>query len=252
MRWWPTAHGQSPNQSVPGDPDGTAQTRQGGSWHSDDSKAEEKQGQILKKKPRTENRFRGVVMPTGSHPDIRRVKRKGVYPSIHGNKLWKSSCLLMDYLHKNRPEHCTSVIDVGCGWGVGGIWCAKKLGSRVTSVDADPNVFPFLEATAALNKVELTPLVSRFEKLSTRQLSRFDMLIAADICFWDELVKPVTNMVNRAVKAGVKHILIADPERSPFFEMAERCMDRHCGEIVDWQTRKPIEASGAILVIENA
>ena len=203
-------------------------------------------------KPRIENRFRGVTMPTASHPAIRRVKRQGAYPSIHGNKLWKSSCLLIDYLNKNRPEHCHRVIDVGCGWGVSGIWCAKTLGSEVTSVDADPNVFPFLEASANLNGVATTPLVSRFENLTTRQLAQFDMLIAADICFWDELVNPVTNMVNRAIKAGVKQILIADPERATFFEMAERCVDRHCADIVEWQTRSPIKARGAIMVIENA
>lgn len=206
----------------------------------------------MSSKPRTENRFRGVIMPTGSHPAIRRVKRSGVYPSIHGNKLWKSSCLLMDYLNRNRPQHSRSVIDVGCGWGVTGIWCAKTLGAEVTSMDADANVFPFLEATAELNKVETNHMVSRFEKLTTKQLSQYDMLVAADICFWDELVNPVYNMVNRAVKAGVKHILIADPERPTFYDMAERCADKHCADIVGWQTRSPIKASGAIMVIENA
>ena len=206
----------------------------------------------MSKKPRTENRFRGVIMPTGSHPAIRRVKRQGVYPSIHGNKLWKSSCLLMDYLNKNRPQHCRTVIDVGCGWGATGIWCAKTLNAQVTSMDADPDVCPFLQASAELNKVQITHLVSRFEKLTTRQLSQFDMLVAADICFWDELVNPVYNMVNRAVKAGVKHILIADPERPTFHEMAQRCTDKHCADVIDWQTRSPIKASGAIMVIENA
>jgi predicted nicotinamide N-methyase len=207
---------------------------------------------LSKKHSPTENTFRGIIMPTNSHPAIRKVKREGVYPSIHGNKLWKSSCLLIDYLKKNPPEHFNSVIDVGCGWGVSGIWCAKKMGSKVTSVDADPDVFPFLQATAALNGVKTKPLVSRFEQLTTKQLSKFDMLIAADICFWDELVNPVYNMVNRAVKAGVKQILIADPERSTFHEMAERCMDKHCADVIDWQTSSPIKARGAIMVIENA
>ena len=207
---------------------------------------------MSKKKTLTERRFRGVVMPRASHPEIRRIKRQGNHPSIHGNKLWKSSCLLIDYLHNNPPAHCRSVIDVGCGWGISGIWCARKLGAEVTSMDADPDVFPYLEATAAINKVETDPLVSRFEKLKTRQLADFDMLIAADICFWDELVDPVYNMINRAVKAGVKHILIADPERPTFFEMAERCVEKHCADIVEWETRSPIKASGAIMVIENA
>ena len=203
-------------------------------------------------KSRTARTFRGVTMPTGSHPTIRKVKRSGVAPSIHGDKLWKSSCLLIDYLKKNPPEHCGSVIDVGCGWGITGIWCGKHLGSEVTSMDADPDVFPFLDVVAGINGVQTTPLVSRFEKLSVKQLAQFDMLVAADICFWDELVKPVSNMVNRAVKAGVKHILIADPERPTFFEMAERCADKHCADIVEWETRRGIDASGAIMVIENA
>jgi predicted nicotinamide N-methyase len=207
---------------------------------------------LSKKKARTERRFRGVIMPTGSHPDIRRVKRQGNYPSIHGTKLWKSSCLIIDYLNRNRPEHADSVIDVGCGWGASGIWCAKKLGADVTSMDADPAVFPFLDVAAQLNGVTTTPLVSRFEKLTTRQLSRFDMLIATDICFWDELVEPVYKMVNRAVKAGVKHILIADPERPTFHEMAERCVSKHCAELIEWETRSPIKARGAIMIIENA
>jgi predicted nicotinamide N-methyase len=203
-------------------------------------------------RPRTAYRFRGVTMPTSSHPLIRQIRRQGVNPAIHGNKLWKASRLLIDYLNKNRPAHSARVLDVGCGWGISGIWAAKTLGSKVTSMDADPNVFPFLEASASLNGVTTTSLVSRFEKLTTRQLAEFDMLIAADICFWDELVDPVFNLVNRAVKAGVKHIVIADPERPTFLDMASRCAQRHGAEVLEWQTNSPIRARGALLVLENA
>lgn len=202
-------------------------------------------------KRRTESRFRGVIMPTGSHPAIRRVKREGTYPTIHGNKLWDSSRLIIDYLHQNPPQHARTVIDVGCGWGAAGIWCAKQLGSAVTSMDADPDVFPFLDVAATLNGVATSPLVSPFERLTTRQLSKFSLVIAADICFWDELVDPVFNMVNRAVKAGVKQILIADPERPTFHEMAARSVERHGGEVIQWATRPPSRASGAILVINQ-
>ena len=201
---------------------------------------------------RTERRFRGMIMPTASHPAIRRVRRQGKHPSIHGNKLWKSSCLLLDYLGKHPPAHSGRVLDAGCGWGIAGIWCASRLGAEVTSMDADPDVFPYLETVATLNGVETGHLVKRFEQLTTRELSRYDMLIAADICFWDELVKPVTNLVNRAVRAGVKHIVIADPERSTFLEMAQGCVQRHCAELLPWSCRGSVEASGAIMVIENA
>ena len=46
-------------------------------------------------------RFRGVVMPYSAHSSIRAVKRAGHDPSIHGTKLWKSSCLIIDYLKKH-------------------------------------------------------------------------------------------------------------------------------------------------------
>ncbi len=191
-------------------------------------------------------------MLTTSHPAIRKLKRQHEQPSIHGNKLWRSSFLLIDYLKKKPPERCRSVLDAGCGWGMSGIYCAKTHNAKVISVDADADVFPYLLANAEANEVTVEPLASRFEKITTKQLENIDLLVAADICFWDELVNPVFNLVNRAVKAGVKKIIIADPERSPFFEVAERCADRFCAELLDWRTTKPLNASGSLLIIENA
>lgn len=207
---------------------------------------------MSKSKPRTEYRCRGAIMPTASHPAIRKVKRQGNYPSIHGNKLWKSSLLLIDYLNKNPPEAATTVLDAGCGWGLAGIWCARKLGSEVISVDADDEVFPFLQAVAELNKVSTTTRQARFQELRRKDLRNIDLLIAADICFWDELVDPVFKLIDRAVKAGVKQIVIADPERSSFLEMAERSMQKHYGDLLEWEISKPVKARGALLVIHNA
>jgi predicted nicotinamide N-methyase len=198
-----------------------------------------------------QHRFRGAIFPTASHPAIRRAKRNNEAPEIHGNKLWKSSCLIIDYLHRNPEPRPRRVLDAGCGWGIGGIWCARHFGAAVTSVDADRNVFPFLEVTAELNGVRTEPRVCRFERLGKRDLSAFDTLIAADVCFWDELVGPVANLVNRAVDAGVGRIIIADPERPTFHAMAERCLARHGGELINWRTRGALAASGALLVIDN-
>ena len=208
---------------------------------------------MTSRKPRQHYQYHGAILPTSSHPAIRRMRRRDIQPSIHGNKLWKSSCLLIDYLQETPPANCQSVLDIACGWGIAGVWCAKTLDMEVTSVDADKNVFPYLDAVADLNGVNTTKLVSKLERLTTKQLSEFDMLIAADICFWDELAKPVSNLVGRAVKAGVKKIVIADPERAPFFTVAEHCMERHCAELLQWKVdNADIRAQGALLVIENA
>lgn len=207
---------------------------------------------MKKSKKKTEYKFRGVTMPTSSHPVIRQVRRNGANPTIHGNKLWKSSRLIIDYLKKNPPEHANKVLDVGCGWGISGIWCAKKLGSKVTSMDADPDVFPFLEATATLNGVKTKHLVARFEDLSVAKLAKYDMIIGADICFWDEMMKPLSSMIKRATKAGVKKIIIADPGREPFYKLAEKCEKKHYAEMIEWETKSPVKASGSLLIIENA
>jgi predicted nicotinamide N-methyase len=198
-----------------------------------------------------QHRFRGAIFPTSSHPAIRRAKRHHEAPEIHGNKLWKSSCLIIDYLHKNPEPKPTRVLDAGCGWGIGGIWCARQFGAEVTSLDADPHVFPFLEVTAELNGVRTLQRVSRFEKLTRKDLAAFDTLIAADVCFWDELVKPVSRLVDRAIDAGVRRIIVADPERPTFHSMAEGCLERHGGELLSWSTRGALATSGALLVINS-
>ena len=207
---------------------------------------------IQAKKPRvTERKFRGVTMPTAGHKVIRKVKREGHEPSIHGTKLWRSSFLIMDYLHKHPPESVSNVLDAGCGWGITGIWCARKFGASVVSLDADPAVFPYLKAVAELNKVTTTPMVQRFEQLKKSQLAAFDLLVAADVCFWDELVKPVSKLIDRAIDAGVGQIVIADPERPTFHQMAEKVINRHGGDLIHWGLKGKLKATGALLVINN-
>ncbi len=196
-------------------------------------------------------RFRGVTMPYSGHRVIRAVKRAGHEPSIHGTKLWKSSCLIIDYLKKNPPKRRDTVLDAGCGWGITGIWCAKNWGSAVTSMDADPAVFPYLKAVAKLNGVTTTPWVERFEKVRKKDLEQTDILFGGDICFWDELVRPVGKMIDRAIDAGVGTIVIGDPERPTFHEMAERAINKHGGELLDCRLSGTIKATGALLVIHN-
>jgi predicted nicotinamide N-methyase len=190
-------------------------------------------------------------MPYSGHASIRAVKRAGHEPSIHGTKLWKSSCLIIDYLNKNKPANTRRVLDAGCGWGVTGIWCAKQWGSDTVSMDADPAVFPYLNAVATLNGVETTSWVRRFEQVTKKDLKNIDVLVGGDICFWDELVKPVGKMIDRAIAAGVGTIVIGDPERPTFHEMAESAIEKHGGELLDWRLGGTVKATGALLVIHN-
>ena len=77
-----------------------------------------------------------------THPDIKKLKRK--YPtSIHGNKLWGSSFLLMDYFKKNSLDKTQKVLELGCGWALTSIYLNKQFNCSVTGLDADKEVFEY-------------------------------------------------------------------------------------------------------------
>lgn len=193
----------------------------------------------------------GVTLLTSQHKDIRRLKRQLPPASIHGNKFWGSSFLLMDYLQKKPPKKGCRVLELGCGWGLAGIFCAKQFKANVTGLDADDAVFPYLHLHAQHNQVTVDTLEQRFEQLTEQQLSEYDLIIGADICFWDELADSIYGVVKRAINAGVKTIAIADPERPPFFDLALRCIENFCAELEDHAVDTPRRATGCVLAIEN-
>jgi len=192
----------------------------------------------------------GIQILGSQHKDIKRLRRQ--YPtSIHGNKVWKSSFLLMDYFTKNPiPKHY-KVLELGCGWGLSSIFINKTFGCEVTAVDADKDVHPYLEHLANINDAHVHFQANYFEKITKKQLADYDLIIAADVCFWDELENIHYNLINRAIKAGVKKIVYADPIRSPFEALAERCIEKHLADLVDVELSAPQKARGALLIIEN-
>ena len=131
------------------------------------------------------------------------------------------------------------------------IFCAKHFDANVTATDADPNVFPFLETHNLLNDVEVETVVARYEELKIKDLKGFDYVLGGDICFWDELVDPLYSLVKKAVKAKVGTIIIADPGRPPFLELARRCAKDFGGELLDGDISKPRKVTGNLLVIEG-
>lgn len=192
----------------------------------------------------------GIMTLESKHRLVRRLKK--VYtPSVHGHKTWSSSYLLMDYLlHHRLPGDKQPVMELGCGWGPASIFCATK-GARVTGLDMDEEVFPFLEVQAALNDVAIESKVGGFEGLRKKDLAAFEVLVGADICFWDELRDIHFKLIKRAMAAGVKDIIYADPGRAPFFELAERCSKSFKTHYCHWYAAEPERFEGYILHIRR-
>ena len=199
---------------------------------------------------RNKIRSHGLVALLASHPEVRKLKRHHA-PSVHGNKFWKSSWVLIDYFSRRGLPPGVRVMEVGCGWGLASIYCAKKHGAKVTGVDVDPEVFPYLKLHAAINEVQISTMKSGFAGLTGKHLRKFDVIVGTDICFWDSLVDPLVKLIRRALRAGVRLILIADPGRSPFEQMGEYFVAKRNGQIQDWTAQRPHRSEGRILKIEN-
>jgi predicted nicotinamide N-methyase len=200
----------------------------------------------------TKNEIRayGIRVLQSRHPQIRRLKRLHA-PSVHGNKHWSSSWLLMDYLKDHPLPEGARVMEIGCGWGLAGIYCAKKFNAIVTGVDIDTAVFPYLHLHATINKVDISTLHKKFIKINKALLQNIDFVIGADICFWDKMVFPLKRFIRRALSAGVQQVIIADPGRPTFEKIVDYFLKKLKGEILDWTVHRPRKFRGRLLMIKS-
>jgi predicted nicotinamide N-methyase len=200
-------------------------------------------------KLKTEIKAYGIKVLLSRHPAIRRLKKSNI-PTSHGNRFWWSSWLLMDYFKKNGLAKGSHVMEIGCGWGLAGIYCAKRHGARVTGIDIDDDVLPFAKLHAEINNTDVTFIKRGFDSMRIKDLRGVDILLGADICFWDSMTDSLIRLIKRAKKAGVKQVLISDPIRSPFEALCEYFTEGRGGEVLDWTANEPREILGQILKVE--
>ena len=190
----------------------------------------------------------GIYLLRSQHRLIRRLKKR-YQPSVHGHKTWNASFLLMDYLDHKPIAKGTKVLEIGCGWGPASVYCASRFKAKVTGLDIDREVFPFLDVLADLNGVKVKRLVSKFENLKTKQLAGFHTIVGSDVCFWDSMVKPLYQLVNRAMKAGTQRFIITDPGRPTFYELADMCSKKFKVKLSEWYAVEPERFEGEIVEI---
>ena len=190
----------------------------------------------------------GIYLLGTKHRLIKTMKKR-YHPSIHGHRTWGAGYLLMDYLSHNGIRRGARAMEIGCGWGQVSVFCAREFKARMTAVDLDSAVFPFVDVLAELNAVEMKTLQADFNKLKGAQLAQQRYLIGSDICFWDSMVEPLARLVNRAIKAGVERVVITDPGRPTFYEFCEKMAKKHDTKLQEWYAIEPERFEGEVIDI---
>ncbi|MEM9623895.1 MAG: methyltransferase domain-containing protein [Pseudomonadota bacterium] len=190
----------------------------------------------------------GIYLLNNKHRLIKTM-RKRYQPSIHGHKAWGAGFLLMDYLQHNGLVKGAKAMEIGCGWGGVSVFCARTFKARMTAVDLDPAVFPYVDVLAELNGVAVEPRQADLSKLKGKELGQHRYILGSDICFWDSLVKPLTRLVNRAIDNGTRKVIITDPGRPTFYELCDALSKRHKTRLQEWYASEPERFEGEVLEV---
>lgn len=193
----------------------------------------------------------GLYLLKSSHSIIRKM-HKTIRPSLFGQRAWGSSFLLIDYLIENPLDQDCKLLELGCGWGVVAVHAASQQGVKATGMDIDDKVFPYMETIAATNDCKVKSLHAGFSDLDNKQLSKFNVLVGADVCFWANLVDELVELFKRAKYAGVNKIIISDPGRSTFAELCDRTEKLWPDSFQHyyWYALEPKRFEGQILVLD--
>lgn len=191
----------------------------------------------------------GLTFLKPGHATIKALRREYGEASIHGTKVWDSSFVLMDYLLLDPIPDNRVVFDIGCGWGATTFFLMTTFGSRVLSIDADASVEPYLVAHGTINDLKPVFWQRKLSQLTREDLSMADTLVGGDICFWDSLRDDWWALLKRADRAGVRQVLIADPGRQPFYDLADKARERYDAELWEHSIRQPVKASRYVLEV---
>lgn len=193
----------------------------------------------------------GILILKNRHRLIRDLQKNQPLPVLHGHQIWQSSFMIMEYLLQHPLAERQQILDLGCGWGLLSIFCAKHFAADVTSVDADEWVFPYLHTHASVNNVQLRTHHGRFAEMTEDQLLTTDILLGGDICYWDAMVNELQLLIARALAAGVKKIIIADPGRETFYRLSNYCKVNFHAQLLPCKLSGRRRYQGFLLVIDN-
>jgi len=164
--------------------------------------------------------IQGIKYYTGNHPKITSLKKQSSRPTEFGHKIWATSLVLIDFLKSNSFQlNNKSVLEVGCGWGLLGLFLAKEYNCKVLCTDLDAKVLPIVQAHAELNSLKIKTKKNSFGNISDTDLKNTEIITGVEVCYSDIAATELASLITRASSFCVKQIFIADPGRPGFLEV---------------------------------
>ena len=118
----------------------------------------------------------GLKILRSTHPEVRRIKRTQSGHSAHGNKVWRSSFALIDYLETYPLEAKSKVLEMAVAGDYRDYMQQKKQQAYVTGIDIDSSVKPYFELQNSLNECTLKFEERNFESISQLSLNNITIL----------------------------------------------------------------------------
>jgi predicted nicotinamide N-methyase len=226
-----------------------------GVWRGSKVARDEPAGRFMGRPPPNSHRHlrvaHGVQILKQQHPVIRSLRKAGPRPTLYGARVWQSTFMLMDHLVGHPLARDPRVMEIGCGWGLLGIFCAMRFAAEVLLTDADERVFPYAMIHARLNRVSVRTEHVGFERITDPGLREHDILLGADVCFWPELGTSLRRLITRALSLGAKKIMLADPGRASFMQLANYCQYHYAAKLIPCQVPTKTRSGGYILIVEQ-
>ncbi len=141
-------------------------------------------------------------------------------------KIWPASFVLGRYVRKFSPEG-KSLLELGAGCGITGCIASRYGFASVCISDVVEDALLFAKANVLQNNLEHVVNVRHVDIKDSRKSlgeTRFDMIVASEILYLEDLHRPIIKCLQRHLCKGGKAILCTDMARKKprFFKQAAK------------------------------
>lgn len=141
----------------------------------------------------------GEAFELAAGGEASRVVEAGVYEG--GCELWECALDLVEWLAAHRVVSGATILELGCGRGLPGLWCLRRGARRVVFSDYDPDV---LQRYTRLDAARVSVGKSRFYGGDWRGLpaalredgfGKFDLILSAETAYREDTTRSLVECI---------------------------------------------------------